>query len=199
MLASRFGFDADEVWNDSANDELRERRSTPEMLAPGDVVYLPDAAPEPRSLSARTNNRFRGRLPTVPVEVAFHYGGEPIANTSCTVEGLPQPLNTETDGDGVARFDAPMNSGEVWVVFEDPSARFRVMVGHLDPHDEDSGALHRLVNLGYGSDAALRTGGEVRASHLHQMLMRFQADHDLEPSGELDESTRSALQENHGS
>jgi len=138
MLASRFGFDADEVWNDSANDELRERRSSPEMLAPGDVVYLPDAAPEPRSLSARTNNRFRGRLPTVPVEVAFHYGGEPIANTSCTVEGLPQPLNTETDGDGVARFDAPMNSGEVWVVFEDPAAGFRVMVGHLDPHDEGS-------------------------------------------------------------
>jgi hypothetical protein len=198
-LAVQRGFNAEAAWNDGANDALRARRTSYDMLAPGDVVYLPDEASEPTSIGARTHNRYRGRVPRVPVEVACHVGDEPIANADCVVEGLARPLETRSDGDGVVRFEAPMHRDEVWLVFREPAARFRVMVGHLDPHDEESGALQRLVNLGYATDADLRGPSEVRAANLRVALLAFQRAHDLPRTGALDEATRNALRDEHGS
>ncbi len=41
-LAHKFGFDPQAVWQDGSNDELREARPDPNILCPGDVLYIPD-------------------------------------------------------------------------------------------------------------------------------------------------------------
>jgi LysM repeat protein len=39
-IAYAAGVTVDDIWNDPANAQLKELRSNPEMLAPGDVVYV---------------------------------------------------------------------------------------------------------------------------------------------------------------
>ncbi len=41
-LADRFDFDADSVWNDDANKDLRDLRDDPTILCAADVLYIPD-------------------------------------------------------------------------------------------------------------------------------------------------------------
>ena len=55
-LAHRFGFDADTVWNDAANTKLGDARTDPNILAPTDILYIPDDAGSSRS-GARAHGR----------------------------------------------------------------------------------------------------------------------------------------------
>jgi hypothetical protein len=55
------------------------------------------------------------------------------------------------------------------------------------------------VNLGYATDADLRGPSEVRAANLRVALLAFQREHDLPRTGALDEATRNALRDEHGS
>ena len=41
-LAHTLGFDADEVWNDPKNAELKKLRKDPDMLVAGDVLFVPE-------------------------------------------------------------------------------------------------------------------------------------------------------------
>jgi len=40
-LATRFGFDADAIWNLEANSHLAKNGRDPHVLGTGDVVYIP--------------------------------------------------------------------------------------------------------------------------------------------------------------
>ncbi len=51
-LAYRFGFDADVVWNDPKNDDLRKLQSAPNILKPTDILYIPERARAPPSRSS---------------------------------------------------------------------------------------------------------------------------------------------------
>ncbi len=47
-LAHKFGFDADSVWSDPSNSALRTLRSDPNILSPGDILYIP-TPPDPQA------------------------------------------------------------------------------------------------------------------------------------------------------
>ena len=68
--------------------------------------------------------------------------------------------------------------------------------------DEDQriGVLQRLYNLGYGSDDTGGDGfGNWTNDQRREFVKQFQRDHDLADSGQVDEKTRDALIEAHGS
>jgi len=74
LLAYRFAFDADSVWNDPANDDLRKLRPDPNLLLPTDVLYIPDQVnkkPVVHSLQTGQNNLFVSDVPNVSLVVAF--------------------------------------------------------------------------------------------------------------------------------
>ena len=50
-LAHRFGFDAGTVWGDPRNSELRSLRGDPNVLHPGDVLWIPEDEDPPLPLS----------------------------------------------------------------------------------------------------------------------------------------------------
>jgi hypothetical protein len=87
-LAHTFGFDAEEVWNDPKNAELKQRRADMDVLAPGDVVYLPEASKEGLPLTPGTSNRYTAKVPKIEVTLAFQDGDAPLANEPCEVLGL---------------------------------------------------------------------------------------------------------------
>jgi hypothetical protein len=194
-LAFRFGFDAQEVWGSADNEGLRARRPNPELLAPGDVLRIPDAPREGARVRIGTTNRYRARVPGVPIVLRLEDRGQPLADEPYRVEGLGAPREGRSGADGVVRFEVPATVREVRVVLPRRQAVVPVRVGHLDPIEERSGVRQRLEHLGYYFDMA----GEPTRETDAVALRRFQRDRGLAATGELDDETRRALAEAHGS
>ncbi|WP_437738183.1 peptidoglycan-binding protein [Sorangium sp. So ce1335] len=198
-LAYRFGFDAEEVWNHPRNQALRERRASPEILAPGDVLYLPEEPSRGAALTPHAANRFRGAPPRIEVEIALAIEDEALAGARCVVEGAGAPIEATADGDGVVRFEVPAHVGRVELVVPDRRVRLSVLIGHLDPHDDDSGAMGRLANLGLLLPGHGAETDDERRARLHAAVARFQEQQGIAVTGLLDDETRSALRGANGS
>lgn len=63
-IAERFGFSYQSLWNLPENEELRAKRKDPNVLFPGDKVFVPE--PRARRESASTDARHRFRRKDVP-------------------------------------------------------------------------------------------------------------------------------------
>lgn len=106
-LAYRFGFDADVVWNDPKNDDLRKLRSDSNILKPTDILYIPERARAPTfTLVTGAMNSFVSYVPTVPIHV--HFVDRRLASQPFTVDELEDLTGLSTDGSGWAKFDAPV-------------------------------------------------------------------------------------------
>jgi hypothetical protein len=152
-VAYAFGFDADTVWNDSSNDDLRKLRANPNALSPGDVLYIPDQSnkqPVLKDVAVGATNSFVSTPPSMTVAVKF-VGEDPttFASQAFTIQELEQLTGLVTNGDGVAKFDVPVTMTSVTVVFTDVAETYTVSIGTMDPVNTMSGVFKRLQNLGY--------------------------------------------------
>jgi shikimate kinase len=71
-----------------------------------------------------------------------------------------------------------------------------VRIGDLDPLEETSGVRMRLEHLRY---LTLLDDRDVESWELARAIVAFQLDAGIEPTGSLDDATRSALRAAHGS
>ncbi|WP_437733445.1 peptidoglycan-binding domain-containing protein [Sorangium sp. So ce1335] len=200
QLAHKHGFDAEEVWNDERNVEIRERRPDPSMLAPGDHLCIPATARPGTPVEARAVNRYRARVPMVEIAIALGSGGVALAHEPYVIEGLPGGAQAgQTDDRGQVRFRAPITTQEVTLELVNRGVVHPVRIGHLDPVNEDSGVRQRLRHLGYFGRWIGR--GEPPLSHERdaRAIRAFQRDHGLEVTGYADRSTRERLVDVHGS
>ena len=206
-IAARYGCDAEEVWNHPDNRELREQRGDGSVLAPGDVIYLPEPQGVDLQLTARTTNRYRATVAMTHLRLRLSSGGvQTLANEPYRVQGLAEPIEGESDGDGWVTLDVPAHTRELLLELPRREEAMVVEVGNLDPVERDSGLRARLLHLGYlipmelvheiGSRAQ---SGEERDAEITQALRDFQRARGLEETGEVDDDTRNALIEAHGS
>lgn len=211
-LAARMGFDADEVWNHDDNRELRERRPNREILAPGDILRVPDAPATSRpSFTSGGTRRYRARVPSVTVRVVLDGGQGPIANEPYEIHGLPgqEPLRGTTGADGLVSVELPVHVSRVDLVLPNRRQIHPLRVGHLDPAGERSGLRSRLAHLGYLlphpgevlSHPLLDDHGSLEAEpeRLARAVRTFQQDRDLGTTGQPDAQTMDALATRHGS
>jgi N-acetylmuramoyl-L-alanine amidase len=206
-IAARLGFDAGAAWNDDRNRELRERRGDPQVLAAGDVLYVPE--PEARGVAVRprTTNRYTARAATVRVRVRMRTGSGALANTECHVLGDGPPRTATTDGEGNLELTVAACTRELRVQAPERRVDAVLRVGDLDPLDEDSGVVQRLTNLGYlapiadyryADDDGAHTSAESRHRRMTLALAAFQRDRGIEQTGSPDAETREALRQAHG-
>lgn len=204
-LAFMHGFDAEEVWNDAKNDEIRGQRVDHNILAPGDIVYFPVKAKEGLPIVKGTTNKYKAKVPKVTVKLRFRDGAGPLAQQPYTIEGAASPEAGASDGDGQVELSVPVDTTDFVVVFPERNLRFAVRLGHLDPIEERSGLMARLVQLGYllPSPSAL-FGGEIAGEEIDDgderlscAVRAFQTDHMLEVTGIVDDATRDALKAAH--
>jgi len=149
-LAYTLSFDADTVWNDDKNADLRKLRPDPNFLWPTDVLYIPDSVDQPpamQSLTTGSANNFVSDAPTTSVSIRF--SGAPLASQPYTVQELPQLTGLTTGGDGTATFSIPITLERFTIAFTASGATFTFDAGHLDPLNTLSGVVQRLQNLGY--------------------------------------------------
>ena len=193
-LAEMFGFrDPDTIWNDGANASLKKQRD-PNVLFPGDVIEIPDMEQRVEPGVSGRYHKFVVPSKTLRLHLRLHdENHEPLANTECELHIDGEVRKLTTKGDGSIDEVIPFLAEEGQLVVQDES--YRVAIGHLDPLEEESGVMARLINLGY----YLGHSSAVDEYQLRSAIEEFQCDHGLTVDGKCGASTRAKLKAVHGS
>src|SRR5436190_11709394 len=112
-VAHTLGFDAEKVWSDGKNGDLKKLRKDHSMLKPGDILYVPDEPKKKLSVNAKQSNTYVARVPSIKVCVVVAEDDDPIENEKYVVEGLGDDTERVTDDKGQISFEAPVHIKEV--------------------------------------------------------------------------------------
>ncbi|MEZ4407953.1 MAG: peptidoglycan-binding protein [Polyangiales bacterium] len=189
-IAHRHGFaNWQAIWEHPANTDLRLRRPNPNVIHPGDVLFIPEREPITRRCATDRQHTFTVSRPRwrFRLKVADHTG-EVLAGVGFAlhVEGV-DPIEGAIDSDGMIDVEVPpwARVGRLTVLGEEVTVQF----GQLDPVSRVTGVQARLRNLGY--DPGPIDG--VVGARTRRALRRFQSDHGLDATGEPDAATRERL------
>ena len=197
-LAFAHGFDADKVWNDAKNAEIKAARKKSSILHPGDIVHFPRAKHEGLPLTKGTTNPYSVTIPKKTLRLVFK--DERLFGAKYVIEGLGAALAGVTDGSGVLTGQIPVHVREVNVVFPAVHVEYGVLIGDLDPIDETTGVRKRLEHLGFRKSSQGASESDVEAKEADRSAIEaFQAAKGLQATGELDDATKAALVDAHGS
>ena len=175
------------------------------MLAPLDILYIPDAAPAAGvALTTGTTNNFVADVPVLHGQVVcIGPDDQPLAGAAFTVPELSPPFQGTTKPDGTAEFEFPYTLSAVSLVFTDPAVVVVAYRAQLDPVDTPSGARQRLEALGIIPPMPIVPDPDTRDMLAEYVviagLQKFQNDQGIEATGELDDATVDALQKAYGS
>ena len=198
-IALRLGFDAETVWQDPKNADLRAKRPSMHVLCVGDVLYVPDGTdPEWLPINVGAKNPFKAKVPAVRVAVKFVVQGKPLASEACTIRELPKLGELTTTSDGTLEFEAPMGLEVATVEFVDVQLVQPLRIGHLDPVSELTGVYQRLNNLGCVLDDP-DASTTLDEQSLRDPLSTFQSSQGMSAAtGDLDDDTRTKLRSEYG-
>jgi N-acetylmuramoyl-L-alanine amidase len=196
-IAEHYGFlDWRIIWDDAQNDAMRARRNDPDVLYPGDEIVIPDKQIKTEYVVTGKIHVFRITAPPLQLRICIQdFDNKPMPGLPCEVEIDGAPQQVATDEKGFLNFHIPRTAKEGRLRIEAIGVDVPLKIGHMDPAEEDSGWVARLINLGYFGGAV----GDMTDALLPVALEEFQCDHGLKVTGLLDEATRSKLREVHGS
>lgn len=192
-IAVRYGFHWRDVWDHPDNEALREARSNPNLLRPGDELAIPERTRGEQALATGQQHKLVIHNLTALLRVRLQLDGEPQSGAYVLeVGGLR--LEGELDGDGQLEQTIPAAAVRGRLLLVERNEAIELLFGDLDPPNTPTGAVERLVNLGLFTDRSVRElSPEVR-----HVLLIVQREEGLEPSGELDDATADALVRWHG-
>jgi Putative peptidoglycan binding domain len=195
-LAYKRGFSAEDVWNHPQNADLNAIRKDMDILCPGDVLYIPpEKPPKFQSVMVNAVNRFVASPPKITVTAVLQGPDGPYAGEPYEADGA-EPAEGTTGADGKVSFTVGAQAEQIVVTLTKSKVSFRLQIGHLDPIGADSGVRQRLMHLGYH---VMAPAAYTRDAELAQAIRAFQADQGLEVTGAIDDATRDALAQQHGS
>ena len=172
---------------------MKQERQNPDVLLPGDRVFIPDKGDREETGATEARHRFVARTTGVRLELAVRFENEPVRNATYTLRVGDRETTGTTDGDGVLREDIDAAATRGHLRLQDPPLEWELEIGHLDPVSEVSGVQSRLNNLDHPcGDPDGLMGPRTRAS-----LRQFQSRHGLPVTGQIDGATRAALKKAH--
>ena len=198
QIAKQYGFrDYNTIWDHPSNAELKQKRQNPNVLFPGDSVFIPDK--EEKTVERPTGQQHRFQLKGKPLMlrvVIRDFDHEPLTNTKCTIQIGGQEKELTTDDQGMISLPIPKNAEDGLLAYEDPLVPFPlhipIKIGHLDPVEEITGQKARLNNLGYSAELLDSKEDEDKFTIAVQ---EFQCDHDLTVDGVCGPETQAKLKE----
>lgn len=188
------------IWDHPNNADLKKQRQNPNILLPGDQVFIPDM--EQKQESGATDKRHSFAVDTKPLKLRLVLEDayeKPIGGQQCALLVDGQVFQLTTDGNGKLEQEIPLDAKEGVLTIRGDQTPFaneviKIKIGHLDPIDEISGQVARLNNLGYFAGALDGSDDDAFESAVEE----FQCDHNLKVDGICGPKTQAKLKEVHG-
>ena len=191
-IAFEHGFFADTIWNHPSNAELKEKRKDPNVLMPGDVVFVPDL--REKTVNRTTNQMHRFQLKNAPALLSLQMFDEDEyrsnQNYELEIDGVKH--TGKTDSEGVLRVSILPNARHGKLIIGPDQAEFDLQFGQVEPPTEIRGVQARLNNLGFECASTGKIDDDTQRA-----LRGFQRANQLKETGEIDDATRQKLDELH--
>jgi hypothetical protein len=194
-IAYEHGFFPDTIWNHPNNQELKKKRDDPNVLMPGDTVFVPDKRIKEQSEPTNQVHKFRCKNTPEKFRLQLLLDQKPRAaeEYELEIDGLKFP--GKTDSQGKLQHSIPPDAKHGTLKLLSSGEVYQLQLGHLNPSNEITGAQGRLRNLGlyFGP-----LDGHMSAA-LEVAILEYQLLKELDLDGELNEETKAALKQDHGS
>lgn len=192
-IAFEHGFFADTIWNHPNNAELKKKREDPNVLLPGDEVFILDKRLKEVSEPTNQVHKFKCKNTPEKFKLQLLKENEPRANEDYELEIDELKFSGKTDSQGRLEQTIPPNAKQGKLILKNGEEVYPLMLGHLNPHDEITGVQGRLRHLGFYFGAI---DGKISPQFDHA-VQAFQIGQDIEPDGELNDETLNALEKSY--
>jgi LysM repeat protein len=190
------------IWDDPQNAKLKQSRKNPNVLFPGDQLFIPDKRAKQESGPTETRLKFELKASKLMLRLILEDAySKPIANAKCelTVDG--DAFKLVSDGKGKIEKEIPAKAEKATLTIKDSVSPINdqvipIQIGHLDPVNEISGQKARLNNLGYFAGPLDEEDKELFRSAVEE----FQCEHMGKPAvdGKCGPKTQEKLLAVHG-
>ncbi len=193
-IGARYGFpNVAAIWDHPKNSALRAMRQDPNVLHPGDELYIPEPQMKTEHRPTDARHRFVIARSAAKVRLALlDSQGKPRANVPCTVEMAGKSAELTSDGSGIVECEIPLGPADGHILVQGVQRALRV--AHLDPASEATGQSARLRNLGY----LLSADSFPDEPAFRMAVEEFQCDHGLTVDGDCGPKTQAKLLQVHG-
>jgi peptidoglycan hydrolase-like protein with peptidoglycan-binding domain len=186
-------YDYHTIWDHPNNSALKQKRQNPNVLLPGDELFIPEKEFKKVTGSTAKTHRFKIKVQTVMLRLVLRdLNSEPIAGTACKLEVEGSVYQLTTNGDGMIEQLIPKTAESARLSFR--QFVIPIKIGHLDPVEELSGWRARLNNLGYNAGKPEESNERLLKSAIEE----FQIDYGLKVDGMCGPQTQGKLKEVHG-
>ena len=192
------------LWDHPNNKALKDKRKDPNILYPGDQLFISDKEEKLASIGVDNTHKFtvkRSKLKLVLVlDEMFK---SPMAGVQYQLVVDGKVIAKAADSKGKLEVDIPAGAIDVQLIIKNPESPVNevvipIKIGHLDPIEEHSGQAQRLNNLGYfGGPQAENDVAENERIFL-SAVQEFQCDNTLRVDGVCGPQTQSKLVQIHG-
>lgn len=196
-IAAKHGFLLKTLWEYPPNEPLVQKRQSPNILYPGDEIFIPENDLKEESRATEDTHVFRIEREKTELHLRMLREDEPRGNVKYSLEIGNKIIEAATDGDGWIKQTIPAAAKTARLILQPGTVEaeeYELLLGHLDPLEENPGVADRLQNLGFyfgfddDNDEALKCA-----------LEGFQNKHELPETGEPDAATLDKLKQIHGS
>lgn len=194
-IAARFGFaNYKDIYEHPKNEALRARRKDPNVIHPGDTIFIPDRQPKAVSCATGKVHSFELKRPQKYLRVVLqNHLGEPMVNTPYQLGFGATIIEKRTGDDGLIEELVPIELAEATLTIH--GLRRTLKIGDLNPieHADEglSGIKARLTNLGFDTMGLSAEMDEDTSD----AIMAFQDINGLERTGKVDEALVARLKE----
>jgi hypothetical protein len=205
-IAKQNGFlEYETIWNHPNNAALKQLRGNPNILFPGDTVFVPDKELRVEDGATEVRHKFKLHDEKLNLRLVLNrFYGPPFAATECTLRIGTTQSDLTSDGNGQVEHEIPKTAVDASVTVKDtitvqdttvPADReIKVKIGFLDPVTEVSGQQGRLSNLGYYR----ASGDALDNDEFLSAVEEFQCENNLTVDGKCGPMTQAKLKTVHG-
>jgi len=193
-IAFEKGFFWETVWNHAQNAELKQQRKDPNILQPGDEIFIPEKEVKQEDCATEQKHRFLKKGIPAMLCLRLLDNDEPRADESYTLEVDGEIFSGTTDAEGRVKHSIAPSAKQAKLIVGENKDQYTLDLGCLDPVTETVGVQARLNNLGFNcGEVDGMAGPETKTA-----ICQFQRKYGLTESGEADSATRDKLVEVHG-
>jgi N-acetylmuramoyl-L-alanine amidase len=186
-------FNYQTIWDHPNNAALKQKRKNPNVLFPGDELFIPDKQNKKISRDTGKTHKFKIKDQTVMLRLVLRdLNSEPIRTMQCKLEVEGKVYQLVTNANGMIEQLIPKTAANGKLSFS--TFVIPLKIGHLDPPEEISGWRARLNNLGYNAGNSEDSAERIFKSAIEE----FQIDYGLKVDGVCGPQTQAKLKEIHG-